>query len=56
MGEVEEKFDAGPTAAALGMSLYVLACKQTLLSCAISITLIETSDGIGPMLWSPLSE
>ncbi|KAF8863389.1 MFS general substrate transporter [Acephala macrosclerotiorum] len=38
LGEVEEKFNVGPTAAALGMSLYVLAY------------------GIGPMLWSPLSE
>ncbi|KAE8445003.1 hypothetical protein EG329_014009 [Mollisiaceae sp. DMI_Dod_QoI] len=37
-GEIEEKFNVGPTAAALGMSLYVLAY------------------GIGPMLWSPLSE
>ncbi|KUJ22347.1 MFS general substrate transporter [Mollisia scopiformis] len=37
-GEVEERFNVGPTAAALGMSLYVLAY------------------GVGPMLWSPLSE
>lgn len=32
MGEVEKTFNVGPTAAALGMSLYVLACKQMLSS------------------------
>ncbi|KAH7364305.1 major facilitator superfamily domain-containing protein [Rhexocercosporidium sp. MPI-PUGE-AT-0058] len=38
MGQIEERFGVGPTASALGMSLYVLAY------------------GIGPMLFSPLSE
>ncbi|CZR50664.1 related to FLR1-Putative H+ antiporter regulated by yAP-1 and involved in multidrug resistance [Phialocephala subalpina] len=56
MGEVEEKFDVSPTAAALGMSLYVLACMQISLDHNLETTSDDTIDGIGPMLWSPLSE
>jgi DHA1 family multidrug resistance protein-like MFS transporter len=47
-------FGVGNTKAALGLSMYVLGCKSPL-PFSFQQHLI-TPDGLGPLLWSPMSE
>lgn len=43
----------GPTKASLGLGMYVLGCKFCLQRCGLSLSM---TDGLGPLLWSPMSE
>jgi len=52
---VMDRFRVGPTTASLGISLYVLACMFKSRTPG-SIQLTIKQDGLGPMLWSLLSE
>lgn len=50
-----EVFGVEYTVAALGVALYVIACKNPRIELRNDIAK-SSPDGIGPLLWSPLSE
>jgi DHA1 family multidrug resistance protein-like MFS transporter len=47
-------FGVGPTKASLGLGMYVLGCKFRLSTTVLP--LLNMTDGLGPLLWSPMSE
>jgi len=51
-----EEFGVGETAASLGLALYVLACIYFLAPACLAFADFVLTDGLGPMLFSPLSE
>ncbi|GAD98239.1 hypothetical protein PVAR5_6930 [Paecilomyces variotii No. 5] len=54
---IMEQFHVGPTVAALGLALYVIACEDfSNFPFRVAIDSVVILDGLGPLLWSPMSE
>ena len=49
-----EEFGVGDTKASLGLGMYVIGCECTCLEVRSNMLII--ADGLGPLLWSPMSE